>query len=191
MFNSTHRHNLFRAAQMKAKINNCQLLISHPSDLSQIEGSYFFNNQDLQLLLHIPMAPSDSILRFFQLHLFLLLFTKKHFLLPKSSNQIFAISSGMDRLSTKLSMVNLMDCHKVNSMHLCEEHGVLKKSLNSTCVGSLYLQDFAAATALCDMDIVARKETVLQLQENWYLVHCSKAYTSTSLARIFPTPRSF
>ncbi len=74
-------------------------------------------------------------------------------------------------------MVNLMDCHKVNSMHLCEEHSFLKKSLNSTCMGSLYLQDFTTPMALRDMEIVAQKETVLQLQDNWYLVHRSKAYT--------------
>jgi hypothetical protein len=47
MLNSTHLHDLFRAAQMKAKIDNCQLLISHPSDLFQIEASYFFDGQDL------------------------------------------------------------------------------------------------------------------------------------------------
>ncbi len=123
------------------------------------------------------MAPPDSILQLFQLHPFPLPFTRKHFVMPQPSNQIFAISSGMDQLSTKLSMVNLMDCHKVNSMYLWEEHGVLKKSLNSTCLGPLYLQDFAAAKSLSDMEIIAQKETVLQLQDNWYLVHCPTAYT--------------
>ncbi len=58
----------------------------------------------------------------------------------------------MERLLTKLSVLNLMDCHKINSMHLCEEHGVLKKDLNTTCLGSLYQQDFARAMALCDCD---------------------------------------
>jgi hypothetical protein len=69
-----------------------------------------------------------------------------------------------------------MDCHKINSMHLCEEHGVFKKSLNSTSLSSLYLQDFAAAIILCNMEIGAQKKTILQLQDKWYLVHCHKAY---------------
>jgi hypothetical protein len=77
-----------------------------------------------------------------------------------------------------------MECHKVNSMQLCEEHGVLKKYLNSTCLGSLYLQDFAAAMALCDMEIVTQKETLLQLQQdNWYLVHRPKASTGHITSR--------
>jgi hypothetical protein len=33
MLNSTRLHDLFRAAQVKDQINNCKLLISHPSDL--------------------------------------------------------------------------------------------------------------------------------------------------------------
>ncbi len=75
-------------------------------------------------------------------------------------------------------MVNLMDCHKINSMHLCEEHGVLKKDLNSTCLGSLYQQDFAGAMALCEMEITTQKETVLPLRDNWYLVHSPRQCTS-------------
>ncbi len=93
-------------AQIKAQINKCQLLLSHPSDLFQIEASYFYNGQDILLLLHIPMAPADSILRLFQFHPFPLPFTKTHFLLPKPSKPIFALSSGMERLSAELSMVN-------------------------------------------------------------------------------------
>ena len=56
LLNATRLHDLFQAAQIKAQINKCQLLLSHPSDLFQIEASYFYNGQDILLLLHIPMA---------------------------------------------------------------------------------------------------------------------------------------
>jgi hypothetical protein len=85
LLNATSLQDLFHVAQLKAQINKCQLLLSHPSDLFQIEASYFYNGQDILLLLHIPMAPADSILRLFQLHPFPLPFTKTHFLLPKPS----------------------------------------------------------------------------------------------------------
>ncbi len=67
---------------------------------------------------------------------FLLPFTKTHFLLTKPANQILALSSRMECLSTESSMVNLMDCHKIYAIHLCKEHGVLKKDLNSTGLGA-------------------------------------------------------
>jgi len=191
LLNATRLQDLFHAAQIKAQINKCQLLLSHPSDLFQIEASYFYNGQDILLLLHIPMAPADSILRLFQFHPFPLPFTKTHFLLPKPSKPIFALSSGMERLSAELSMVNLMDCHKINSMHLCEEHGVLNKNLNSTCLGSLYQQDFAGAMALCDMEITTQKETVLPLRDNWYLVHSPRQFTGHITCRNFSNSEVF
>ena len=70
LLNATRLQDLFQAAQIKAQINKCQLLLSHPSDLFQIEASYFYDGQDILLLLHIPMAPADSILRLFQFHPF-------------------------------------------------------------------------------------------------------------------------
>jgi hypothetical protein len=38
------------------------------------------------------------------------------FFRPKPTNQVFAISSGMDWLSTELSVVNHKNYHKINTM---------------------------------------------------------------------------
>jgi hypothetical protein len=40
------------------------------------------------------------------------------------------------------------------------------------------MQDFVRATNLCEMQIVEQVETVLQLQDNWYLVYSPVAFTS-------------
>ncbi len=129
-------------------------MLCHLSDLFQIEMSYLHNGRDIQLILHIPMAPADSILRLFQFHPFLLSFTKTHFLLPDPVNQILAMPSGVNLLSVKMSFVNLTGCHHINLAYLCEHHGVMRRELNSTCLGSLYMQDFQGTMALCEMKIV-------------------------------------
>jgi hypothetical protein len=98
--------------------------------------------------------------------------------MPDPSNQIFAISSGVDRFSIEMSVANLMSCHRINSAYLCERHGIMRRELNSTCLGSLYMQDFVGATNLCEMRIVEQVQTVLQLQDNWYLVYSPVAFTS-------------
>jgi hypothetical protein len=90
--------------------------------------------------------------------------------MPDPSNQILSISSGVNRLSLEMSVANLMGCHHINSAYLCECHGVMRRELNSTCLGSLYVQDFAGANHLWEMKIIEQLETVLQLQDNWYLV---------------------
>jgi hypothetical protein len=66
------------------------------------------------------MVPANSILQLFQLHPFPLPLTDTHFLMPDPTNQILAISSGVDRLSVEMSIINLMGCHPINSAYLCE-----------------------------------------------------------------------
>ncbi len=55
---------------------------------------------------------------------------------------------------------------------------MVKSYLNDTCLGSLYMQDLEGATTLCEMAILPIGETVLQLQDNWYLVHSPISLTS-------------
>jgi hypothetical protein len=69
--------------------------------------------------------------------------------MPDPANQIFAISSGVDRFSIEMSVANLMSCHRINSAYLCKRHGVMRRKLNSNCLGSLYMQDFVGATNIC------------------------------------------
>jgi hypothetical protein len=98
--------------------------------------------------------------------------------MPDPSNPILAISYAVDRLLVEMSVANLMSCHRINTAYLCERHGIMRRELNSTCLGSLYMQDFPGATNLCKMRIVEQVETVLQLQDNWYLVYSPSAFTS-------------
>jgi hypothetical protein len=170
------RH-IFDTTSRKAQALQYQLMIRHPSDLFQIETSYMHDGRDVKLLLHVPMAPAESVLRLFQLLPFPLPFTDSHFLMPDPANQILALSSGVDRLSVEMSVANLLSCHRINSAYLCERHGVLRRQLNTTCLGSLYIQDFNGAMTLCEMRIVEHTETVLQMQDNWYLVYSPIPFT--------------
>ncbi len=103
LLDSAQLSHIFDATARKAKSHHYQLMLQHLSDLFQIETSYLHNSRDVHLILHIPMAPSDSILRLFQLHLFPLPFTDTHFLMPDLSNQILAISSGISQWKCPLS----------------------------------------------------------------------------------------
>jgi hypothetical protein len=99
-------------------------------------------------------------------------------LMPAPANQILAISANSNRLSIELSAVHLLGCHRVNQVYLCERNGVLKRNLNDTCLGSLYMQDLQGATTLCEMNIIPEAETILQLHDNWYIVHSPHLLTS-------------
>ena len=98
--------------------------------------------------------------------------------MPDLISQILAISSGLDRLTLKMLVVNLMGCHLISSVYLCGQHRVLKQELNSICLGSLYVQDVKGPTSLYEMEIVPQVKMVFQLQAKWYLVYSPWSFTS-------------
>jgi len=168
---------LFVKLNEQAVQNGCQLLINHRSDLFQLETSYFFDGADVHLLLHVPMVPTDSLLRLFKLHPFPLPLSGSHVLVPSVKEDILAISSGFKRYSAQFSATDLLGCHMVNNIYLCERHGVLNSNLNSTCLGSLYMQDFDAVKRFCALEIHRTGEIVHQLLNNWYLVYTPSSQT--------------
>jgi len=168
---------LFVKLNEQAVQNGCQLLINHRSDLFQLETSYFFDGADVHLLLHVPMVPTDSLLRLFKLHPFPLPLSGSHVLVPAVKEDILAISSGFKRYSAQFSATDLLGCHVVNNIYLCERHGVLNSNLNSTCLGSLYMQDFDAVKRFCALEIHRTGEIVHQLLNNWYLVYTPSSQT--------------
>ena len=169
---------LYKKLQLQAKENGCTLLTSQPSDLFQIEMSYFYDGQDVHLLLHVPMVPEDSLLRLFRLHPFPLPLSKTHSLFPITDNNILAISSGFKRYHTQFSHTDLLGCHSVNNVYLCQRMGSLYKDLNSTCLGSLYQQQFDSVKQLCPLEIRKTEEVVHPLLNNWFLAFITDVQTA-------------
>jgi hypothetical protein len=170
---------LFEQLKVQAGEINHKLIIQKPSDLYQLELSYFFDGVNVQLLLHVPSVPNDSILRLLKLHPFPLPLNKNYSVIPMVQDDLLAISSGFTRYSAQLSTVDLLGCHAVNSVYFCERHGVLSKQLNNSCLGSLYLQDFETAQLLCPLHVRPTGEVVKQLLDNWFLIfspHPQTAY---------------
>ncbi len=73
--------------------------------------------------------------------------------------------------------MDLLGCHVINNNYLCERHGVFNSDLNTTCLGSLYTQDFEAVKKLCEVEIHKTGEIVYQLLNNWYLVYSPSVQT--------------
>ena len=100
------------------------MLIQYHSDLFQIETSLLYDGQDAHLLLHVPMTPKNSLLRLFRLHPFPLPMFETHHLLPDVKDNVLAISSTDMRFNVQLSSTDLMSCHRVNQIFMCDSFGV-------------------------------------------------------------------
>ena len=168
---------LYNKLAAQARQNGCNLLTSQPSDLFQIELSYFYDGSDVHLLLHVPMVPEDSLLRLFRLHPFPLPLSKTHSLIPTTDNNILAISSGFKRYHTQFSHTDLLGCNLINNVYLCQRMGSLNKNISSTCLGSLYQQQFEAVKQLCPLKVRKTEEVVHPLLNNWFLAYSTSAQT--------------
>jgi hypothetical protein len=162
---------LFSLIQEKADLNKYTLLTEHHSDLFQLEVSYFYDLSDVHLIVHVPMIPESSLLTLYRLHKFPLPLSHEHMLIPSVDYDVLGLAPGVNRLSTQINYVDLMQCHNVNNIYLCDKQGVLRTSVNSTCLGSLYLHDFEQAQHLCPFHIYDSGEIVRQLTDNWFLIY--------------------
>jgi hypothetical protein len=162
---------LFKKLEERALEAGCELLIQYHSDLFQIETSLLYDGQDAHLLLHVPMTPKNSLLRLFRLHPFPLPMFETHHLLPDVKDNVLAISSTDTRFNMQLSSTDLMSCHRVNQLFMCDSFGVMSKRFNNTCLGALYMQQFEAAQTLCPFKVVPVEEQVYQLRKGHFIAY--------------------
>jgi hypothetical protein len=130
---------LFKKLKEQADEAGCELLVQYRSDLFQIETSLLYDGKDGHVLIHMPMMPKNSLLLLFRLHPYPLPLFETHHLLPDVRNDILAISSTDTRYNAQLSSTDLLSCHRVNQIFMCDSFGVMSRRFNNTCLGSLYM----------------------------------------------------
>lgn len=162
---------LFRDVQKHAKDLQCELLIEHHVDLFQVETSLLFDGKDGHLILHLPMAPKEGQLRLFRLHPFPLPLFDDQYLIPDVKNDVIAISSTDERLNIQMAAAELLSCHRMGQLFLCDNFGVLSRRFNQTCLGALYFSLFSEAEKLCRFRVVPAEEQVYQVHKGEFVVY--------------------
>ena len=168
---------IYNRISSKAKKVGYQILLEVPSELYQVEVTHFFNGTHLNMVLHVPVAPEDGRMRLFRLHPFPLPFSNGTFLVPNVKHDVLAVSNQNHRHVLQLSTVDLIGCHKINSIYLCERNGAVNKYPEDTCLGALYHQKFSAAKRLCQFSLEPAREYVYPLLNNWFLIHLLEPLT--------------
>jgi len=166
---------LFNKLQKRADEARCELLINYYSDLFQVEASLLFDGLDGHILIHVPMTLKDSLLRLFRLHPFLLPLFDSHHLMPNMKQDVIGISSTDDKYNIQLSTTDLLSCHQVNQVFMCDTLGVMSKVFNDTCLGALYMQKFKEAQSLCSFKVVPVEEHIYQLKKGRFILYLPQA----------------
>jgi hypothetical protein len=170
---------LFEQLAGWAEEARCDLLVQYHLDLFQVKTSLLFNGQDGHILIHVPMAPKGTLLRLFRLHPFPLPMFDTHHLMINAE----AISSSEVRYNVQLSLTDLLSCHWMNQVFMCDSFGVMSKWFNDTCLGALYMQRFKLVRGLCKFRVVPLKEQVYQVRKGQYLVYSPEASTAAMRCR--------
>ncbi len=171
--------NLFQQLSQRADEAGCDLLTQYHSDLFQVETSLLFDSQDGHILIHVPMVPKGTLLRLFRLHPFPLPMFDTHHLMIDAEDDILAISSSEVCYNVQLSSLDLLSCHRMNQVFMCDWFGVMSKQFNHTCLGALYMQRFELVRGLCKFRVVPFKEQVYQVRKGQYLVYSPEASTAS------------
>jgi hypothetical protein len=178
--NPAEMSELFKKLEERASEAGCELLIQFHSDLFQIETSLLYDGQDGHLLIHVPMTPKNSLLRLFRLHPFPLPMFDTHHLLPDVKDDVLAISSTDTRFNVQLSSTDLLSCHRVNQIFMCDSFGVMSRRFNNTCLGALYMQQFEAAQTLCNFKVIPVEERVYQRRKGHFIAYLP-SYTTVNI----------
>jgi hypothetical protein len=175
--------NLFQQLSKRADEAGCELLVQYHSDLFQVETSLLFDGQDGHLLIHVPMVTKGTLLRLFRLQPFPLPMFDTYHLMIDAEDDILAISSSETRYNIQLSSTDLLSCHRMNQVFMCDSYGVMSKRFNDTCLGALYMQRFELVRSLCKFRVVPLKEQVYQVRKGQYLVYSPEASTASMRCR--------
>lgn len=162
-----------------AEYGNAELLVSQPSDLLQLELSYFFDGEIITFLLHVPTVPFGAMLRLVKLHPFPLPLSGNYSIIPDVENQVLAISESDVEMYLQFPSVNLLGCNQASHVYLCEKLGALDKKATQSCLGALHVQDFEIARVLCPMKVVSSGEISFRLNNNEHLIYSPIAQTIT------------
>ncbi len=112
-----------------------------------------------------------------------------HHLMIDAEDDILAISSTETRYNIQLSSTDLLSCHRMNQVFMCESFGVMSKRFNDTCLGVLYMQWFELVRGLCKFRVVPLKEQVYQVRKGQYLVYSPEASIVQCLVDRFKVER--
>jgi hypothetical protein len=141
--------------------------------------SLLFDGQDGHLFIHVPMVTKGTLLRLFQLHPFPLPMFDTHHLMIDAEDDILAILSLEIQYNVQLSSTDLLSCHRMNQVFMCDSFDVMSKRFNDTCLGALYMQRFELVRGLCKFRVVPLKIQVYQVRKGQYLVYSPEASTAS------------
>ena len=172
---------MFNFLTEKAKQSSMNLMISRPSDIFQMDTTYFYKQKEmtLNLFVHIPMIQPANLLQFFQLVPFPISTTIKAnaSMMPEVKQDMLAV--GAEHQFQIVSQSDLNACSKLGTSYLCQGRHTTRTDLEDTCLGAYYLERWDVIHKLCRFNFEKAKEHVFKIAANQWVVSTPKPFSTT------------
>ena len=172
---------IFQYLQTLANSKNMELLIAQPSDLFQIDVTYYFSqsSNELNIFIHAPMVKPAKLLQLYRFIKFPLTQTTGHniTMMPSMDQDLLAV--GEDYQYKLMDQADFLSCKQYGTTFLCKDRDVISKDLATTCIGSYYLQKLSSIQEQCKFNMVPAKEYTFKLGNDKWLISTPLPYTST------------
>lgn len=187
---------LFLSISRQAKDINCEMILTQPSDLYEVEASYGYSKEGLVfgIYLHVPVVPKSEKLALLE-HIPFPIYHQSFLM-----NSTLTPQTGLDKflavlptsLATQengiashkyrvLSEVEFQSCHQIRDHFLCAGRNTLRTDIDNSCIGSLWLKDKDLIKKNCDIKIEPLKEVAAKLSPKEWLIFSPELYTAPAL----------
>jgi hypothetical protein len=159
---------LLHAGRTAARMHH-RMLLRFPSDFLMCECSFLMTNTGFDIVAHIPIAPTDTILHVFQYNPVPIPVHDKFYGQPITSMTLLAVNNEEDKFRG-ITAATLSNCRKVGSVFMCDKFNSVRRAqqvVSTThdeelCLFSLFRRKLDHARDTCKWRIIARPEALVQ-----------------------------
>lgn len=166
-----------------AAARNLVVPINSANDFLQCPISFKVTSTGLEIVVHVPAAPQDSLLHVFQYIPLPLPLTNGGVATPKLTNHIIAVSPTHDRF-TVLSAYDLIQCKPLGGLLYCPDLNAVRRPTavgpddhdldEGLCLLSLLTHQLADALKRCPVTLSQDPNVVRQLGKGKFLIHAKR-----------------
>jgi hypothetical protein len=152
---------------LKATKIQLEPISMHPAMFLQYETSFLFIKGVIHIYVHVPLINRLrllDILRFNSIPV------------PISASVSFAfaptdryLAMGKQGVHTTISEQELSTCRKYMEYYFCEQSFILTTNITSTCLGSIYAQNFKHLKDICPAVFFQTTESIYQIAKNEFM----------------------
>ena len=168
LVNRNLKQALLHAGRTAARMHH-RMLIRFPSDFLMCECSFIMTDIGFDIVAHIPIAPTDTILHVFQFSPVPIPVHAKFYGTPTTSMTLLAVNNEEDKFRG-ITAATLAGCRKIGNVFMCDKFNSVRRAQqvvstthdDELCLFSLFRRKLDHARDTCKWKIIARPEALVQ-----------------------------